>query len=94
MSVSDGPAVVWRKSSACLPSDCVEVASLAGHILVRDSADVAGGNLLVFSADRWSVFARRMREAVPGGKCDLLLKSACLCRSQASRSIRGTTYAA
>lgn len=46
---------LWRKSSACLPRECVEVASHGGHILVRDSTD-ADGAVLEFGSDQWRNF--------------------------------------
>jgi Domain of unknown function (DUF397) len=32
----------WRKSSACIPSDCVEIASHVEKIWIRDSANAEG----------------------------------------------------
>lgn len=69
MSAADGSAVAWRKSSACLPSDCVEVASLGGHVLVRDSADAARGCVLVLAGAQWSAFTRHItRKPAPDGE--------------------------
>jgi len=50
---------LWRKSSACLPSECVEVATDGRHILVRDSAD-GGGAVLEFGSDQWRNFIREI----------------------------------
>jgi Domain of unknown function (DUF397) len=85
MSAVDERAVAWRKSSACLPSDCVEVASIDGHVLIRDSADKAGSHVLLFCGDQWSVFIRNLkREHAQHGKCELPLTFACLCPEQVS----------
>jgi hypothetical protein len=85
MSAADGPTVAWRKSSACLPSDCVEVASVDGHVLIRDSADVAGGYVLTFSHDQWFAFTRHlMRKRTQQRKCELPLKLVALCAGQTS----------
>lgn len=81
MSAVDGSSVAWRKSSACLPSDCVEVASTHGHVLIRDSADKAGGHVLMFCSGRWSAFIRDLAGG-QHGKRELPLKSACLCPRQ------------
>jgi len=48
-------ALVWRKSSACGSSACVEVAGGAEVILVRDSDD-PGGARLQFDAADWRAF--------------------------------------
>jgi len=49
----------WRKSTACVPSECVEVARHGDHVLIRDSADVQGP-VLAFSNDQWQSFARKL----------------------------------
>ena len=60
MSVAEAPGVTWRKSSACLPSDCVEVAIIRGHVLIRDSSASMDGRVLVFERDRWRTFIRHL----------------------------------
>jgi hypothetical protein len=55
MATSEGTQLQWRKSSACLPRECVEVASHEGYVLVRDSAD-ASGAVLEFRNDQWRNF--------------------------------------
>lgn len=45
----------WRRSSTCIPSDCVEVATLAHEVFVRDSAD-PGGPVLRVSRAGWRSF--------------------------------------
>jgi hypothetical protein len=55
MARAEGVSPLWRKSSACLPRECIEVASRGEHILVRDSAD-AGGAVLEFGNDQWRNF--------------------------------------
>lgn len=49
----------WRKSSSCVPSECVEVASRQGYALIRDSA---GDSSLVlrFTADQWRDFLKKI----------------------------------
>ncbi|MEV6490013.1 DUF397 domain-containing protein [Actinoplanes sp. NPDC051633] len=49
-------ALRWRKSAACGPSNCVEVASAGpGAIAVRDSKDPSGP-VLTYTADEWRDF--------------------------------------
>lgn len=55
MPARELPALTWRKSSASDADGCVEVAAAGGMIIVRDSKDPRGGNLL-FSLHDWSVF--------------------------------------
>ncbi|MFS8203222.1 DUF397 domain-containing protein (plasmid) [Streptomyces sp. CWNU-52B] len=50
----DGAEVRWRKSSASVEGNCVEVAAVGG-IAVRDSHDPDGA-LLGFSAYAWRSF--------------------------------------
>lgn len=59
MAGDDRPTLVWRMSSACIPSDCVEVASRGHEVLIRDSADCAGA-MLRFSFDAWRGFISRI----------------------------------
>ena len=54
-------AAAWRRGSACLPSDCVEVAVIGGRVLIRDSADQADGPVLIFSREQWRAFTRLLR---------------------------------
>jgi hypothetical protein len=51
-------AVTWRKSSFSGNNggNCVEAASGAGTVWVRDTKDSAGA-VLAFGADAWYVFA-------------------------------------
>ncbi|MGI5151440.1 DUF397 domain-containing protein [Plantactinospora sp. CA-294935] len=46
---------VWRKSSASLNGDCVEVASLPDGVGVRDSKNPDGGALR-FTRSQWRAF--------------------------------------
>jgi hypothetical protein len=48
-------SLLWRRSSACHPVDCVEVAITPGRVLVRDSKDRLGP-VLEFSAGAWRGF--------------------------------------
>jgi hypothetical protein len=51
----------WRKASYSNGSgSCVETASGAGTIAVRDTTDRDGGTL-TFTADAWRTFLRRLR---------------------------------
>lgn len=40
MSSGDQPAVLWRRSQACNPVECVEVAFRRDRVLVRDSTSL------------------------------------------------------
>jgi hypothetical protein len=51
----------WRKSSySGTNGNCVETASSAGTIAVRDTTDRDGG-ILAFSADAWAAFTATIR---------------------------------
>jgi hypothetical protein len=54
--------VVWRKSSYSQPtqSDCVEIAQIAGTIVVRDSKNPHGPKL-TFTAENWAAFTVTVR---------------------------------
>jgi hypothetical protein len=54
-------ALTWRKSSASGTDECVEVATAGGMIIVRDSKDPHGGNLL-FSWHDWTIFVVGVRK--------------------------------
>ncbi|WP_160573591.1 DUF397 domain-containing protein [Actinomadura physcomitrii] len=58
----DTSMVQWRKSSRSTDTggQCVEVASLAPDVGVRDSKDT-DGPALVFSVGEWRAFARRVK---------------------------------
>jgi hypothetical protein len=51
----DHTEVEWRRSSYCANGNCVEVAFVGTHVLVRDSKDQDGPILRFTSAD-WSAF--------------------------------------
>lgn len=53
----------WRKStySDASGGSCVEAASSAGVILVRDTTDRGGGGTLAFTADAWHVFTTGLK---------------------------------
>ncbi|MER7001541.1 DUF397 domain-containing protein [Dactylosporangium sp. NPDC000555] len=53
-------ALVWRKSSACGTTSCLEVACGADGILVRDSDDPDGVRLRFGTAD-WRAFLAGLR---------------------------------
>jgi len=50
----------WRKSSFSDRDDCVEVRTLAGRVLVRDSKNPRAG-VLDFAAEEWRSFLRGVR---------------------------------
>jgi len=52
VSSVEGPGLLWRTSSACNPSECVEVAFSGDRVFVRDSA----ARILEFSWQDWRVF--------------------------------------
>ncbi|WP_434742448.1 DUF397 domain-containing protein [Micromonospora sp. SH-82] len=47
--------LVWRKSSASLNGDCVEVAPMSHGVAVRDSKNPDGA-VLSFSRSNWRAF--------------------------------------
>ncbi|MEV8510967.1 DUF397 domain-containing protein [Dactylosporangium sp. NPDC051484] len=53
-------ALVWRKSSACGSTSCLEVARGTDGILVRDSDDPDGARLRFGTAD-WRAFVAGLR---------------------------------
>ncbi|MBL6278044.1 DUF397 domain-containing protein [Micromonospora fiedleri] len=54
--------VVWIKSSrSTLTQECVEVAAAPTHILVRDSKDPKGGDVLAFDRPAWWNFVLGFR---------------------------------
>jgi Domain of unknown function (DUF397) len=52
---ADGSGLMWRKSSLSADGECVEVATAADRVYVRDSKAFAG-IVLVFSAQQWNAF--------------------------------------
>lgn len=50
----------WRKSSRCDSASCVEVATFADAVAVRDSK-VSDGPILWFSPEEWSAFVAGVR---------------------------------
>lgn len=54
----EGP--IWRKSSYCNSSACVEVACVTDHVLIRDSKDPDGPTLR-FSLAEWREFLLGLR---------------------------------
>lgn len=48
----------WRRSSWCQNAACVEVASVDGRHLVRDSKDPDGA-VLSFDETAWAAFVKR-----------------------------------
>lgn len=60
MAQTDRVDPEWRKSSASVSADCVEVAFLGHSILVRHSADQSGP-VLAFSDREWAAFLTGVR---------------------------------
>jgi hypothetical protein len=58
MPVRNSIELVWRRSSFCIPSDCIEVTSYRGQILIRDSA-ASTSPILSFPSHAWQVFIER-----------------------------------
>ncbi|GAB7044891.1 DUF397 domain-containing protein [Catenuloplanes indicus] len=52
----------WRKSSRCESHTCVEIATLPGIVLVRDSKD-PDGEVLAFEAPAWRAFLAAVHRA-------------------------------
>jgi hypothetical protein len=55
MDEIDKGGSIWRKSSYCNNSACVEVACVKDYVLVRDSKDLSGP-ILKFSVPEWRAF--------------------------------------
>lgn len=55
---ADDPTT-WRRSSACLPTDCVEVATHTHEVWIRDSADPTG-TVLRIPGTTWRIFISRI----------------------------------
>jgi hypothetical protein len=61
MAGVDPIALAWRKSLACEETNCVEVATACGRVMVRDSKS-SGGIMLAFPAKDWITFVSYVRE--------------------------------
>lgn len=61
MTECDLSKLVWRRSSACDDSQCIEVALADKVVLVRDSKD-KWGKILAFSYPEWRAFTSGMRD--------------------------------
>jgi hypothetical protein len=57
MSLAEQPGILWRRSKACNPIQCVEVALCQDRVLVRDSKNPEAG-FLEFTRDEWRTFLR------------------------------------
>jgi hypothetical protein len=60
---ADLAGLEWRKSSACFESNCVEVATHQGIVLIRDTSE-AGNKVLAFSDRDWCTFIARVHDDV------------------------------
>jgi hypothetical protein len=68
MATAAGAQPEWRRSSDCFSSECVEVATRQGRVLIRDSSDTVGP-VLRFSVDQWRRFARELSR-IPSNEGD------------------------
>lgn len=64
MSLTDQPAVLWRRSQACNPVECVEVALCQDRVLMRDSKNPKAG-VLEFTRDEWRAFLLELSRKCP-----------------------------
>lgn len=56
----------WRKSKASSGNqECVEIASTAFTVLVRDSGDPSGAQL-AFTSAQWTAFVQHVQSQKPG----------------------------
>jgi Domain of unknown function (DUF397) len=61
------PAALWRRSKACNPVECVEVALYRDRVMVRDSKR-PGAAILEFTREEWQRFLSGLcHGSVPGG---------------------------
>jgi uncharacterized protein DUF397 len=58
--LDDLPRAVWRKSTFCGNSSCVEVALLDDTVALRDSKNLEGPHLL-FTHEEWTAFINGAR---------------------------------
>jgi len=50
----------WYRSSSCTSGSCIEVATVADRILIRDSKSPEAA-VLAFTRDEWNAFARAVK---------------------------------
>jgi hypothetical protein len=67
VSLADHLPVLWRRSQACNPLECVEVASCGDRVLVRDSKKPEAGTL-EFTRDEWRGFLLDLSQAGRAGR--------------------------
>jgi len=66
MREAGGPLARWHKSShSSANGQCVEVAPVAGAVVVRDSKNPAGPGL-VFTRQAWVAFVEGVKRGRPG----------------------------
>jgi hypothetical protein len=58
-------APLWRRSTACHPEECIEVALSGTEVLTRDSKNLMGP-VLAFSQTTWGEFQRALRNGGVG----------------------------
>jgi hypothetical protein len=64
VSEAEQSMLCWRKSSKSAATNCVEVATLEGAVLVRDSKD-PHGPVMRFSTGDWARFVALITSAAP-----------------------------
>ena len=60
MADSEQAGILWRKSTASNPSECVEVAFVGESVLLRHSQEPSG-RMLTFSLPEWTAFLTGVR---------------------------------
>jgi hypothetical protein len=58
--LDDLPGAIWRKSTLCGNSSCIEVALLDDTVALRDSKNLEGP-LLLFTHEEWATFIHGVR---------------------------------
>jgi hypothetical protein len=58
---SEQPGILWRKSTASDPHECVEVAFVGESVLMRHSQEPSG-HVLTFSLAEWAAFLTGVRQ--------------------------------
>jgi hypothetical protein len=53
------PELTWQKSSRCQSSDCVEIASADGYVILRSTAQPR--RKVRYTLDEWRVFVEGIR---------------------------------
>jgi hypothetical protein len=54
--------LIWRRSTRCDTGACVEIATDADHVFLRDGAD-PGGPMLTLTRGQWQDFVTGLKES-------------------------------